>query len=144
MALSDWNYTIGIRFFQSETRELRSLSDLVVNDLEQSELIAGVACRAARELLDLSQADLKAMSGVGKKSINDFENAFVALRPELVRKLRAALETDGARFVVGDDVFGVIVQASRELVDQRSRSPNKNAGQTKARPEPQPRRVVVD
>lgn len=142
--MNDWNYTIGMRFFQSKTREFRFSSKLVVNDLSEEDVISGVTCRAARELLGLSQADLKTMSGVGKKSINDFENAFVALRPELVRKLRIALESEGARFVVGDDLFGVITNMSRERVDERSRSPNKNAGKMKTRSEPRPSRGTVD
>jgi len=61
-------------------------------------MISAPLCRAARALLDISQDDLVALSGVSKASIADFERGARNPHRRTLRDLQAALETKGVRF----------------------------------------------
>ena len=60
--------------------------------------------KAARALLDWSQSDLAKWSGVSEPTIARLESAEGELggREETVRKIRAALETNGIEFIEGN------------------------------------------
>jgi predicted transcriptional regulator len=60
--------------------------------------------KAARALLDWSQSDLAKWSGVSEPTIARLESAEGELggREETVRKIRAALETNGIEFLEGN------------------------------------------
>jgi predicted transcriptional regulator len=60
--------------------------------------------KAARALLDWSQSDLAQRSGVSEPTIARLESAEGELggREETVRKIRAALETNGIEFIEGN------------------------------------------
>jgi hypothetical protein len=64
-------------------------------------LVFGVAIRAARDLIGLSQLQLSTASAVSQKSINDYENGYIDLRPDLAGRLRKALEREGGAFSRG-------------------------------------------
>lgn len=55
-------------------------------------------CRAARGVLNLSQADLAALSNVSKPTITDFERGIRQPYKRTLRDLRAALEAKGVAF----------------------------------------------
>jgi len=90
--------------------------------MRRETLIAGYLCQAARSLLNVSQAWLWEQAKVSRKTINDFENGFSQPKPALVARIRQALEEEGARFVSGDRVVGVVVYSSPLAAAQRSRS----------------------
>lgn len=123
---SEWKYTIGIRLFQAAGQPANPASLPKVNDFPAHDLLPGHLCQAARLLLGISQAELRELSMVSKKSINDFENGFAAIGEPLVIKLRTALEEQGARFVAGEDVTGVLTVMDRSDLEGRSRSPRKS------------------
>lgn len=93
-------------------------------DLPKSEVVPGQVCRAARNLLLISQAMLSSQAKVSKKTVNDYENALSLPKPAILERLRVALEASGARFVVGADLVGVTISASRQDLESRSRSPS--------------------
>jgi len=59
-------------------------------------------CRAARALLDWSQERLSKESGVGAKTIVDFEQSKRSPFARTVRDLRETLEAAGIEFTNGD------------------------------------------
>lgn len=56
-------------------------------------------CRAARNLLDLSQLDLARAAGIGRSTIADFERGARMPTPENLAAMRTALESAGAAFI---------------------------------------------
>jgi DNA-binding XRE family transcriptional regulator len=133
MTSNDWSYTTGVRIFRDKSFEAFALLDLLVNEIPTGEPVPGYLCRAGRELLRMTQAELASAAGVAKKSVNDFELEFTALRPDLVTLIRKALQDRGARFVAVPGVSGVVVETSRQDFEGRSRSPHRQAGQIKVR-----------
>lgn len=73
----------------------------------------GYLCQAARLLVGLTQQELHLLARVSKKSINDYENGFIAIRVALAKRLVAALRGAGARFIAGEGYVGVIVSGRR-------------------------------
>ena len=63
-------------------------------------------CRAARALLDWSQAKLAKASGVGKTTIIHFEGRTRKPYASTRQTLRATLEAAGIIFIDGDKVAG--------------------------------------
>ena len=63
-------------------------------------------CRAARNLLDLSQLDLAEAAGVGRSTVSDYERG--ARRPTSANLtvLRASLEAAGVTFIEADEAAG--------------------------------------
>jgi DNA-binding XRE family transcriptional regulator len=56
-------------------------------------------CRAARALLNWSQADLEAAAAVAKKTIADFEREARAPYPRTLAAIRSVLEAAGVEFI---------------------------------------------
>ena len=83
----------------------------------------GVVCRAARELLGLTQLEISKLSDVSKKTINDFENEKVEPRSRVIRALREALEERGARFYRSGEAIGVLVSRRHEKHDAAGGKP---------------------
>lgn len=77
--------------------------------LPDEDEIPGFLCQAARALLNISQQTLHERAGVSKKTINDFENLFVSPQSETNRKIRAELERQGVRFLIGSEHIGVVI-----------------------------------
>lgn len=71
--------------------------------------IRGFVCKAARLLLGRSQEWLSTASEVSRKTLNDFEIGEIEPKIALNIRIRDALEGDGASFVSGDSVVGVVV-----------------------------------
>jgi transcriptional regulator with XRE-family HTH domain len=59
-------------------------------------------CRAARALLNWSQADLVAHSKITKKTIADFERGATQPRPHTLAQITAAFEAAGIEFLNGN------------------------------------------
>lgn len=59
-------------------------------------------CRAARGLLNWTQMDLKAASGVATKTIADYERGARTPYDRTIRDLREAFEAAGIEFMNGD------------------------------------------
>ncbi len=71
-------------------------------------------CRAARALLDWSQADLAARSGVGCSTIRSFEHGRHTLIRSNMAMLRATLETAGVVFIEAEEIGpGVLLRTGR-------------------------------
>jgi transcriptional regulator with XRE-family HTH domain len=64
--------------------------------------ITPAQCRAARALLDWSQEHLSEKSGVGAKTIVDFEQGKRSPFARTIRDLQEALEAAGIEFTNGD------------------------------------------
>lgn len=64
--------------------------------------ITPAQCRAARAMLDWSQEDLSEKSGVGAKTIVDFEKGKRSPFARTIRDLQEALEAGGVEFTNGD------------------------------------------
>lgn len=58
-------------------------------------------CRAARGLLDMTQAVLAERAGIARKSLTLFEGGGRALMPNNLRAVRHALEADGVELLDG-------------------------------------------
>jgi transcriptional regulator with XRE-family HTH domain len=65
-------------------------------------LLSPDLCRAARGLLDWTQKDLKAASGVATKTIADYERGARDPYDRTLRDLREAFEAAGIEFLNGD------------------------------------------
>lgn len=120
--IEEWHYTIGIRLFQ-DNKPLPALLPLPkVNEIHDVSTVPGYVFAAARQLLGLSQQQLREHTGVSKKSINDFENGLVRLSDVLILQLGAMFLGRGVRFVQGDGVIGVITSMDRDAVMAATRS----------------------
>lgn len=64
--------------------------------------ISPAQCRAARALLDWSQADLALKAEVGVVTVRQFEGSQAAPRRSTLDVLRRALESAGVQFTNGD------------------------------------------
>jgi transcriptional regulator with XRE-family HTH domain len=71
-------------------------------------------CRAARGLLDWTQKDLKAASGVATKTIADYERGARAPYDRTLRDLREAFEAAGIEFL-NDDAPGLRLKPRRPM-----------------------------
>ncbi len=68
-------------------------------DLSGEATLSPELCRAARNLLDLSQQDLAEAAGVGRSTIADFERGARLPTPEKLAAIQAALEAAGVAFI---------------------------------------------
>lgn len=69
--------------------------------------ITPVLCRSARALLDWSQPQLAAASGLGLSTVVDFERQRRLVTSDSISSIRAALETAGVQFLdAGDKASG--------------------------------------
>jgi transcriptional regulator with XRE-family HTH domain len=59
-------------------------------------------CRAARALLNWSQAELAQRARVAKQTLADFERGARSPYPRTLADIRAALEAEGIEFTNGD------------------------------------------
>lgn len=64
--------------------------------------LSSAQCRAARALIDWTQAKLAEAADTGVAAVVDFERGTGQARPALLRQLRQALETGGVEFTDGD------------------------------------------
>lgn len=103
------NYTCAIKLFQAFPGLPPCIDFAAAADFPPDRPVPGYLCRAARDLVGLTQQELHLMSRVSKKSINDFENGFITVRATLADRLVAALRKAGARFVAGEGFVGVVV-----------------------------------
>ncbi|TCR68179.1 hypothetical protein EV560_1025 [Bosea sp. BK604] len=104
----DWNYITAIKIFHLNDSRPTPLPNLSFAPLPPTSVIQGYLCKAGREALGVSQAWLWQRSSVSRKTINDFENGFIIPKRKLISRLREALESDGAIFIAGPDLVGVI------------------------------------
>lgn len=104
-----YHYTSSIRIFHLKKDGPILLTSGGMLPMPDDEEIPGFLCQAARQLLNLSQQTLHERAGVSKKTINDFENLFVAPQLETNRKIRQELERQGARFLIGSERMGVVI-----------------------------------
>lgn len=107
------NYTCAIKIFQASPDVPRGVDFSAAQDFPPDRVIPGYLCQAARLLVGLTQQELHLLARVSKKSINDYENGFIAIRIALAERLVAALRGAGARFIAGEGFVGVIVSGRR-------------------------------
>ncbi len=74
--------------------------------------ITAATCRAARALLNISQAELARLSGVSARTIASFEGEEARTIAANLAMIKAALEGAGVEFLDGDGVR--IRQAAEE------------------------------
>jgi DNA-binding XRE family transcriptional regulator len=101
-----------MKVFYMSDREPVQLAAASFQPMSADAFLPGYLCQAARALLNVSQAWLWEQADVSRKTINDFENGFLAPQPGIIKRIRAALESAGARFVISNDAVGVIVHQS--------------------------------
>ncbi|WP_244573369.1 helix-turn-helix domain-containing protein [Methylorubrum populi] len=111
--VEDPNYTCAIKIFQASPDAPRGVDFASAADFPPDRTVPGYLCQAARLLVGLTQQELHLMARVSKKSINDYENGFIAIRVALAERLVAALRGAGARFIAGEGYVGVIVSGRR-------------------------------
>ncbi len=70
------------------------------------DLITPTQCRAARALVDWSQAELAEHAGVGLATLRDFERGARATDASTIAKLRGALEAAGVAFLFAGKASG--------------------------------------
>jgi hypothetical protein len=68
---------------------------------QRKSLMTPKQCRAARALLDLSQATLAKVAAVGLSTVADFELERREVSLEAVSKMQSALEAAGIQFTNG-------------------------------------------
>lgn len=117
----DLNYVVDIKLFQSVPFE-RRLALRPLADFPEDRPLPAVLYQAARKALALTHAELSALAGVSKKTINDTENAFSLPSPRVAAKLRHIFEEMGCRFVSDGTRIGVMTTTTRKSLDERSRS----------------------
>jgi transcriptional regulator with XRE-family HTH domain len=66
-------------------------------------------CRAARELLNWTQADLQNKSKLGIETIGNFERGTGNPTQRTLDDIKRAFESSGIKFVIGDKEKGVIL-----------------------------------
>jgi transcriptional regulator with XRE-family HTH domain len=69
-----------------------------------SEFMTPAQCRAARALIDMTQAQLAGHAVVTTALIADYELGVSTLRPADLKAIRAALEREGVEFIDQDGV----------------------------------------
>jgi DNA-binding XRE family transcriptional regulator len=102
-------YISTIKLFHQKNNGPALLTSSVLLPMPRDTAIPGFLCKAARALLDVTQAWLWTEARVSRKTINDFENGFKEPRAALNNRLRAALEKAGANFIVAESAVGVVV-----------------------------------
>lgn len=63
-------------------------------------------CRAARAMVDWSRATLAEVSGVGERTLADFETGKRLPHNRVLRDIREALENEGVQFLEPDEYGG--------------------------------------
>ncbi|WP_238178701.1 helix-turn-helix domain-containing protein [Methylobacterium dankookense] len=111
--VEDPNYTCAIKIFQASPDAPRGVDFASAADFPPDRTVPGYLCQAARLLVGLTQQELHLLARVSKKSINDYENGFIAIRVALAERLVSALRGAGARFIAGEGYVGVIVSGLR-------------------------------
>ena len=71
-------------------------------------------CRAARGLLDWTQAELASAAGVGLSTVKDFERGSRDTNPENVSAMMAALERAGIEFLPARNGKGAGLRNTKE------------------------------
>lgn len=117
----DWLYAIGIIKFQGAGDPADDASGIKVSG-DVADVFNGLLCQAARQLLKLSQDDLRQLAGVSRKTINDFENGSGHPSPGIMSELAGALQAQGAQFIRDGEAFGVRVALDRARFTERSRA----------------------
>ncbi|MCG5248250.1 helix-turn-helix domain-containing protein [Methylorubrum extorquens] len=108
-----FNYTVAIKIFQASPDISQDIDFASAREFPPDQVVPGYLCQAARLLVGLTQQELHVLARVSKKSINDYENGFIAIRVALAERLAAALRGGGARFIAGEGFVGVIVSGRR-------------------------------
>jgi transcriptional regulator with XRE-family HTH domain len=75
-----------------------------------TEAIDGIACRGARAMLGISQAELCERAVCSRSSLNDFENGLRVPRAAGARRIKEALVALGAVFIPHGERFAVGVR----------------------------------
>lgn len=109
LASERYNYSSAIKIFHHNDCGTALLTSPSLLPMPPGAAIPGVVCKAAREMLNVSQAWLWKKARVSRKTINDFENGFIEPKIALNNRLRRALEEAGANFVCGEAATGVVV-----------------------------------
>lgn len=78
--------------------------------------IDGVACRGARAMLGVSQAEVCDRAGCGRSLLNDFENGLRVPKASSALRIREALEALGAVFVEHRGRYAVSVDPAAASV----------------------------
>jgi transcriptional regulator with XRE-family HTH domain len=63
--------------------------------------LSGASCRAAREMLRLSQAELASLAGISVSTVRRFENNQHKVSIYAIKQIVGALKKEGALFVTG-------------------------------------------
>ncbi len=79
-------------------------------DMIDSKIATSAQCRAARALLNWTQAKLAEQAGVARKTVADYELGERTLHIRTRRDIMAALQQAGVEFVWADDVVGMLAK----------------------------------
>lgn len=109
------NYTCDIKIFQASPDASRGVDFLSASEFPAERVVPGYLCQAARLLLGLTQQELHVLASVSKKTINDYENGFIDVRPAIAERLGSTLRGAGARFIMGKGYVGVVVRGRRSV-----------------------------
>lgn len=71
--------------------------------------ITAAQARGARAMLNISQEEMAALSGISRKTLTTFEAGDAGVKSGTVEKVQAALEGAGAVFIESDAGVGVMV-----------------------------------
>lgn len=73
--------------------------NVVMGQVDRTEILTPALCRAARGFLDWTQSDLAERSGISRSTIRDYEGDRHAAHRATLAQLRLALERGGVSFV---------------------------------------------
>lgn len=108
----------AIKIFHKKDSERAPLTSIGLLPMPPDYPVPGFVFQAARHLLDVTQEWLRRQAKISRKTVNDFEKGAIEPSAGIMKKLRQALEKEGARFVSGDDVIGVVVYSSIERISE--------------------------
>ena len=87
------------------------------------QLLTPALCRAARGLLDWTQADLAGRAEVSRGTIRDYEGGHHGMHRASTAQVKRALEDAGIIFIVIDDLVAVALRPSPVTGDAAAAGP---------------------